>query len=242
VAGVAVVIPARDEGDSIAATVAAVRLIPSVTRVVVVDDGSRDTTAQRAETAGAEVLVRHTSGGKAAALEDGLREIGVLRSEGVTATGDWDAVLLLDADLGDSAGQASVLLRPVLDDSVDMSIAAFPAPPTGSGGFGLVKGLAGAGIRALGGHGFQPDAPLSGQRALSARALRAALPLGRGFGVEVTLTIRALRSGAKVAEVPTTMTHRHTGRDAAGFAHRGRQFVDVASALVALALEPRSRS
>jgi glycosyltransferase involved in cell wall biosynthesis len=241
-AGTAVVIPARDEGDSIAATVEAVRAIAGVTLVLVVDDGSRDATAERAQAAGARTLIRHEPGGKAAALEAGLREIGVTRSSGVSAVGDWDAVLLLDADLGSSAHEAAELLGPVLAGSADMVIAAFPPSPKGSGGFGLVKGLARAGIRSLGGRRFEPTAPLSGQRALGPRALRTALPLGRGYGVEVTLTIRALRGGLRVVEVPTTMTHRHTVRDAAGFMHRGRQFVDVATALAGLAFEGKPRA
>jgi hypothetical protein len=37
-----------------------------------------------------------------------------------------------------------------------------------------------------------------------------------------------------VVEVPTKMAHRSTGRDLAGFAHRGRQYADVRRALRAL--------
>lgn len=240
---VVVLIPALNEAETVADTVSAARAVPGVTRVVVIDDGSTDATADNARDAGAETLVRHEPGGKAAALEAGLREVGVTRLQGfVEVAPELDAVVLLDADLGESAGQAVELLAPVLGGTADMAIAAFPPPPSGSGGFGLVKGLARAGIRYLGDRSFEPSAPLSGQRALGPRALRAALPLGYGYGVEVTLTIRALRSGLTVAEVPTTMTHRHTRRDAAGFIHRGRQFADVSGALLQLAAEPRSTS
>jgi hypothetical protein len=51
--------------------------------------------------------------------------------------------------------------------------------------------------------------------------------------------VRALRAGLRVVEVPTTMAHDATGRDPSGFAHRGRQFLHVARALVILALERR---
>jgi Glycosyl transferase family 2 len=225
-----VLIPARDEAETVAETVRAARALEGATRVVVVDDGSTDETGDLARDAGAEVLVRHAPGGKAAALEDGLRRL--LAGDPVP-----DAVLLLDADLGGSASEAAALLAPVLTGAADMAIAAFPPAPAGSGGFGLVKGLARAGIHALGSRGFEAAAPLSGQRALGHRALAVAMPLGRGYGVEVALTVRALRAGLTVAEVPTAMTHRHTGRDAAGFSHRGRQFVDVAMTLFGLAFE-----
>ncbi len=197
------------------------------------DDGSTDATAGEASAAGAEVLTRHEPGGKSAALADGLRHL---------SGSSLDAVVLVDADLGDSAAQAAALLAPVLAGDADMTVAAFPPAPAGTGGFGLVKGLARWGIRTLGSREFEATAPLSGQRALGSQALAVALPLGHGYGAEVTLTIRALRAGLRVLEVPTTMTHRHTGRDAAGFAHRGRQFVDVAISLARLALEPAPRS
>ncbi|MDP2300742.1 MAG: hypothetical protein Q8M55_08535, partial [Actinomycetota bacterium] len=58
--------------------------------------------------------------------------------------------------------------------------------------------------------------------------------------VEVALTVRVSRAGGRVLEVPTTMRHAATGRDLAGFLHRGRQFVAVAVSLARLALERQS--
>ena len=233
---VAALIPARDEADVVAETVAAVRAVPGVDVVIVVDDGSVDGTAEAARRAGARVVAHASGRGKGAALRTAIEALAA-ESGGA----DFDAVLLLDADLGRSAEQAAALLAPIAGAASDMTIAAFPKPPAGAGGFGLVKALARWGIRRLSSPGFYPEAPLSGQRALSAAALRAVSPLADGYGVEVAMTVRALRAGLRVAEVPTTMTHRHTGRDVAGFAHRGRQFVDVAATLIALAMEPRTR-
>ncbi len=116
-----------------------------------------------------------------------------------------------------------------------MSIAAFPRPQA-KAGFGLVKGLARWGISALGG-GFQATAPLSGQRAISRECFQAVRPFASGYGVEVALTVRALRRGMRVVEVETTMSHAATGRDVAGFVHRGRQFVHVSMALIRLTFE-----
>lgn len=223
---VAVLIPAHDEGDRVAATVAAALLLPGVTNVVVVDDGSRDDTADRASSAGAKVVRLFHNAGKGAALEAGASRIE-----------NADVLLLLDADLADTAEQASLLLEPVVSGQADMAIAKFPRP-TGKAGFGLVKGLARRGISALGG-GFLADAPLSGQRAMTAECLRAVRPFASGYGVEVSITIRALRRGHRIVEVPTTMGHAATGRDLQGFVHRGRQFYQVLLALLRLAFEAR---
>jgi glycosyltransferase involved in cell wall biosynthesis len=224
-------IPAHDEAERIAATVEATMRIAGVDRVLVIDDGSSDDTAERAEAAGAEVLRLGRNVGKGAALDAGLASV----------RGDVDVVVLLDGDLGASASQGDRLLGPVLRGEADMTVAAFPTP-AGKAGFGLVKGLARAGIRTLGGHGFTPTAPLSGQRALDRAALDAVTPFAFGYGVEVALTVRALRAGLRVVEVPTDMSHAATGRDMAGFAHRGRQFIHVARAIAALAFERGPRA
>jgi glycosyltransferase involved in cell wall biosynthesis len=224
---IAVLIPAHNEEGRIAATVEAAAGIPGVTRVVVVDDGSEDSTADKADEAGAKVVRLVFNVGKGTALEAGASRVS-----------DADIVLLLDGDLAETADQAVLLLAPVIAGEADMSIAGFPRP-AGKAGFGLVKSLARAGIARMGG-GFLADAPLSGQRALTRECFEAVRPFASGYGVEVALTVRALRAGFRVAEVPTTMAHAATGRDLAGFVHRGRQFVHVSIALFKLALERRT--
>lgn len=225
---VAALIPAHDEAERIAQTIRATLGIEGVSRVVVVDDGSEDDTAALAESAGAKVVRMAGNAGKGGALE-----AGAMRVENA------DVVLLLDGDLGESASEASALLAPIFAGQADMTIATFPKAP-GKAGFGLVKNLARNGIRKLSGTTFEAQAPLSGQRALTGECLSAIRPFAAGYGVEVALTVRALRSGFRVVEVPATMTHAHTGRDAAGFVHRGRQFVHVALALIKLRFERRS--
>jgi hypothetical protein len=226
---VVVLIPAHNEEERVAATVRAAAAIPGVTRVVVVDDGSVDATAHLAETAGADVIRLPENRGKGAALEVGAK-----------AVADADVVLLLDADLGETAEQGALLLAPVLAGDADMVIATFP-PPEGKAGFGLVKNLARWGIRALCTREFEASAPLSGQRAMTRTCLAAVRPFSSGYGAEVGITVRALRANQRVVEVGTTMAHAATGRDVAGFAHRGRQFVHVAAALAKLALQRRPR-
>ena len=218
---IAVLIPAHNEANAIAQTVRSALAIPGVTRAVVVDDGSEDETAILAERAGAKVVRMLGSAGKGGALEAGAKRVA-----------NADIVLLLDADLRATAGQAELLLAPLLADEADMTVATFPRPAERAG-FGLVMGLARWGIARFGGP-FDATAPLSGQRALTRECFATVRPFSAGYGVEVGLTIRALRAGFRLMEVPTTMAHSATGRDVAGFLHRGRQFVHVGLALIRL--------
>ena len=48
-----------------------------------------------------------------------------------------------------------------------------------------------------------------------------------GFGVETRMTIDAVRAGLDVAELELELEHRATARDLRGFAHRGRQLVEL---------------
>ncbi|HHX74433.1 MAG TPA: glycosyltransferase family 2 protein [Firmicutes bacterium] len=209
---VSAVIPAYNEEKTIAATVSALQSVSAVGEIVVVDDGSRDLTAEKAKAAGATVVSLPRNAGKAGALAAGVKH----------ARGD--ILCFVDADLGASAAGFARLIPPVVTGEADMVIAAFP-PAARRGGFGLVKNFARAAIR-LGG-GFDSTSPLSGQRVLRREVWEQAGCGLRGFGVEVGLTIGSLRRGFCVCEIAVEMTHRETGRNLAGFWHRGRQLADV---------------
>ncbi|HEV2760238.1 MAG TPA: glycosyltransferase [Acidimicrobiales bacterium] len=224
---VVAVVPARNGAGSIGATVAALDAIPEVAEVLVVDDGSTDATAEAARAAGAWVLRLPENRGKGGAV-----------AAAVAATSDTDVYLLVDADTGATAAGAKVLLDPVLTGDADMTIGVLPSAG-GRGGFGLVRRLAGAGIR-IGAGGFVAKAPLSGQRAVRGELLRS-LALAPRFGLEVGLTVDAVRAGARVVEVPVEMDHHHTGRSFSGFTHRARQGADIVRALWPRLVSSRGR-
>ena len=213
---VVAVIPVHDGEDRVGATVVATAALPGVERVVVVDDASADASAEAARAAGAEVVVLEVNRGKAGAVRAGIERCG-----------DADVVLLLDADLGATAAGAEPLLGPVLAGEADMTIGVLPGAGR-KGGFGLVKRLSAGGIRRA--CGFEAVAPLSGQRAVRRAVLDDLGPCER-FGLEVALTIDAVRGGARVVEVDVDIDHAHTGRRLAGFRHRARQGRDIARTL-----------
>jgi glycosyltransferase involved in cell wall biosynthesis len=231
----AVVIPARNESDRISATVKAAASIPGVDIVVVVDDGSVDGTGAEAANAGAIVARHARNRGKAAAMETGAEAVKAIESQQSSqAVAGGQAVprhlLFLDADLAETAANASPLTEPVLAGDADMTIAVF-ASKDKRGGHGLVLGLAGAGIQRA--TGWRPAEPLNGQRCITRAAFEAARPLAGGWGAEAGLTIDLMRQGMRITEVQVPLAHRATGKDLASQVHRAHQFADVARALAA---------
>ena len=232
-ARVACIIPAKDEQQRIAATVTAARALPHVSIVVVCDDGSNDRTGEHAAAAGAIVVTHARNRGKAAAVESAVNGLGVLEQRDHRP--ECGTLLLLDADLADSAANCAPLVEPVVTGRADLTIGVLPAQQTADGsapgGFGLVMGTAARGITEL--TGWTPRAPLSGQRCITRRAFELASPLAAGWGVEVGMTIDVLRAGLTVDEIDIDLRHRASGTDLAGQVHRARQLRDVTRALAA---------
>lgn len=215
----AAIVAAHNEADRIGETVKALReALPSAV-VWVADDASSDGTAEVAMSAGARVVSRgrpHGKGGNVSAA-----------AEAALSEGEPPAlVLLCDGDLGASAARLMPLVAAVEAGECDLAVAAF-ANRVG-GGFGLALGFAHWTIGRL--CGFDATAPISGQRAMRTEVLRAVLPFARGYGMELGMTVDAVRAGYRVNEYELDLTHRATGRSFAGFLHRGKQLADFVAA------------
>lgn len=225
------VVAAHEEADRIAATVAALRVAFPGAAIWVADDASRDGTGERAMVAGAQVVTRrkpHGKGGNVTAACDAA----------LSADPAPLLVLLCDGDLGASAGRLAPLVDAVRAGECDLAVAEF-ARRVG-GGFGVALGFAGWAERRL--CGFEARAPISGQRALRAEVLRAVLPFARGFGMEIGMTVDAVRTGYRVGEYEIDLEHRATGRDARGFLHRAVQLRDFALVFASRLFRPRRSS
>lgn len=212
VPSVDIIIPAYDEAERIATTVAAVRSAVAG-RVIVVDDGSRDGTADTARGAGANVVyVQPRNLGKGAALNTGL------------ALSTAPVLLLIDADLGETAACLAPLVEAIITGRADLCVAAFPRTGRKSG-VGFVQWLARTGIARKTGRVLR--SPVSGQRCVRREWVERSCGFEEGWGAEVALTLAVLRGGGRVEEVELPLSHRKTGRDLAGWLHRARQARDV---------------
>lgn len=110
---VTILIPAYNEGATVADVVKAA-LGACLGPVIVIDDGSRDDTALRAELAGARVLRQRPNAGKGAALHLGLSEVTT------------PLVMFLDADLlGLDPGHVLHLAAPVLNGEAQATVGLF---------------------------------------------------------------------------------------------------------------------
>lgn len=215
-----IVVAALDEADRIASTLAALAAAFPGAPMWVADDGSTDATPELARAAGATVLRSERVIGKGQAMSAGVR--AALASVSAEEEEEETIVVLCDGDLGDSARELSALVDALRRGDADLAVAAF-ATRVG-GGLGLALAFARWAIHRR--CGLSARAPISGQRALRARVARAVLPFAPGFGMEIGMTIDAVRAGHRVVEVDLDLAHRATGRTPAGFAHRARQLVD----------------
>ncbi len=109
-ANILVIIPAYNEAANIAAVVAGARLLLPV---LVVDDGSRDQTADLAASAGAEVLRLFPNQGKGAALQAGF---GWALAHGFTAA------ITLDADGQHDPAEIPALLSVYEAEGADLVV------------------------------------------------------------------------------------------------------------------------
>jgi glycosyltransferase involved in cell wall biosynthesis len=216
-AGTVVVVSAYEEAARLPATLAALREAFPGARVLVADDASADGTAAAGRAGGAEVVTvpRHLGKGGAAT-------VAVSRVLALAEGPEPPVFVLCDGDLGDSARQLAALAAAVRAGDADLAVGAF-ARRVG-GGMGVALGFARWAVRRR--CGLAMAAPISGQRALSAAALRAALPFAPRFGMEIGMTIDVARAGLRVRELELDLAHRATGRTPDGFAHRARQLAD----------------
>jgi glycosyltransferase involved in cell wall biosynthesis len=208
-AEIAIVVAARNEEERLGDTLAALRSAFPGARLIVADDASTDRTPDIARDAGAELVRSERRLGKGGANTPAAEN---------ALSSDPDLVLLCDGDLGASAAALSGLVG-----HADVAIAKFARRVGGGFGIALRSSRWVVARRA----GRTLEAPLSGQRALTAAALRNVLPFAPGFGMETAMNIDAIRAGLEVVEIELDLSHRATGRTAAGFAHRGRQLADI---------------
>lgn len=211
----AVVIPAKDEEATIGELldrVARVRVAGCELRVVVVDDGSTDRTAQIARQRGALVVRHPENRGLGAAVRTGLR---------AAVEGSASAVAYLDADLEYYPEDIPRLVEPVLSGRADYVL--------GSRFLGEASGLRGMKTyRRLGNLAFTLLLVMlagrritdgqTGMRAFSREAADRA-EIVHDYNYAQVLTLDLLRKGFRMEEVPIRYRVREHGESFIGWTY-----------------------
>jgi glycosyltransferase involved in cell wall biosynthesis len=219
-----VIVTAYNEADLIEATLGALAEAFPGAPVFVGDDGSSDATATLVRATGAHVVRSERVIGKGGAATLAARAALAAARADPRAREGRAVFVLCDGDLGASAAKLTELSALVTAGEADLAVAAFKRRV--GGGVGLALGFARWAIRRR--CGLVATAPISGQRALSEAALGDVLPFAHGFGMEIGMTIDAVRGGHRVREVELDLAHRATGRTLSGFIHRAGQLRDFA--------------
>ncbi len=188
VASILALIPAYQEGPRIAAVVEQAQVHLSV---VVVDDGSTDDTADRAEAAGALVLRQLPNAGKGAALRRGF---------GHALDHEADAVVTLDADGQHDAAEIPRFLAAYENGRPELIIGRRnfrTMPPVRR----LSNTLGGLVFSAAVGRRVADNQ--SGYRLIGRRLMTALLDSDEsGFEFEVEMIARCIALGLPIADVP----------------------------------------
>jgi dolichol-phosphate mannosyltransferase len=207
---VSVVVPTFNERENLPLLVAAVRRHGY--RVLVVDDGSPDGTGAIADSLasadpGVEVLHR--------AAKEGLGPAYAAGFDRVLAAGA-EAVVEIDADFSHDPDDLPRLIE-VVDQGADLAIGSRYVPGGATPDWPLFRRLVsrGGNVYARVMLGIPVRDATGGFRAFRAAALRS-LPYraaqASGYGFQVEMAMRAIRSGLRVVEVPIVFRDRTRGQ------------------------------
>ncbi len=194
------VIPAHNESEDVEKTVSTAKNYADL--VVVIDDGSKDSTFDIAKKAGAVTLRHSERMGKGAALRTGIRY--VLRE-------NVDYVVTLDGDGEHDPAEIPRFLPPLINDEADLVI--------GSRFKGSVESL--TLIRKISnkltnwliriGYRFFVSDSQSGFRAFNRKVLEAIDFKENGYTVDTEILIKAIKNNFRIAEVSIHSTYGRRG-------------------------------
>jgi glycosyltransferase involved in cell wall biosynthesis len=183
-----IVLPAKNESDSLKALLPQLKLIAPSAEILVINDGSTDDTAKVATDAGAKVFTHPYSQGNGAAIKTGARN----------ATGD--VIIFMDADGQHNPEDIPVMLAK-LDEGYDMVVGARSVSTQAS----QFRRFANSFYNHLATFmtGYKIEDLTCGFRAVKAVKFRKFIYLmPNGFSYPTTSTMAFFRSGFPVAYVP----------------------------------------
>lgn len=209
-----VVLPTYEERENLPAVVGAVLALPGEFAVLVVDDASPDGTG-----ALADGLAREHPGRVEVLHRPGKEGLGRAYAAGFARAlaGGAELVFQMDADLSHDPAALPALRAPLEAGRADLVLGSRYVPGGGTAGWGTGRRLLSRfgslyarlllrlPVRDLTG-GFK------GWRAATLRAADPGSVAARGYAFQVEATLRAVRAGARVLEVPILFTERKGGR------------------------------
>lgn len=228
---ISVIIPALNEEEPIADVVRGCLATGLPSEVIVVDNGSSDRTAARAQDAGARVVPAHRGYGRACAA-------GVA----ALATG-CEIVVFLDGDGSDCPELMDRLVRPILDDTHDFVIGSRTRGEREPGSMNpqqIFAGyLAGWVIRPLYRVRYTDMCPF---RAIRRDALDRLGMKEQTDGWNLEMQMRAARGGLRILEVPVNHRCRTGGESKVSGTLRGTFVAGarILATLVRVATEPNN--
>jgi len=195
---IALIIPARNEELSLPLVLA--KVPKEITRVLVVDNGSSDATAQVARSLGARVVSEPVAGyGRAC-----LAGLAALEED------PPDVIAFVDGDGSDDVPRLADLIAPVAAGEQDM-VLGWRIPVTAAAlsfqqrfGHWLATGL----IRLFWRHRFHDLGPM---RVVGWQALQRLKMSDQAFGWTVEMQVRALKAGLRVQELRVPYFRRAAG-------------------------------
>ncbi|MCX5997097.1 MAG: glycosyltransferase family 2 protein [Chloroflexi bacterium] len=177
------------------------KTLKHVDRVIVIDDGSKDSTARLARDAGAEVISHTFSQGAGAATRTGFE--AALRAGA-------SIIVTLDGDGQHNPDEIPLLLSPIIQQQADLVI----------GSRFLTKAKVSLyrkfGIDAItflynAGHIVKINDAQSGFRAYSRKAVERIKITDTGFGFSIETLVQVRKYGLTICEVPITCIYHDSG-------------------------------
>jgi glycosyltransferase involved in cell wall biosynthesis len=207
---VSVVIPALDEEEAIAGVVRECFATGLPSEVIVVDNGSRDRTAERAREAGARIVAAPRGYGRACAV--GVRAISP----------ECEIVVFLDGDGSDVPAFMSQLVDPIAQGSYDFVIGSRTRGRREHGSMNFQQILSGrvAGLvlRLLYGVRYTDMCPF---RAIRRDALAKLDMREETYGWNLEMQMKAARAQLRILEVPVNHRCRAGGESKVSGTLRG---------------------
>ncbi|MEO8483490.1 MAG: glycosyltransferase family 2 protein [Acidobacteriota bacterium] len=193
---VAALIPAYDEAPRIGAVIAG--LLPIVARVLVVDDGSQDGTADVALAAGAEVITQARNSGKGLAIRAGVDRL---------LTTDATHILLLDGDGQHDPQDAPALLAVANREANGLVIGERSFDREQMPRSRYYTNIISSWVISRVFIGQSVRDAQSGYRVISTDWLRRLRLTGRGYEIETEMLIKVARRGGRIVSVPVAMRY-----------------------------------